>query len=47
MVQKSFPNKGNKVLNGDTKISPWNKNATINAIRPWIKAISGVEQKKF
>ena len=47
MVEKTFPNKGLKFLDGDTIISPGSKDATIDAVGSVIKAIDGVEQKKF
>ena len=47
MVEKSFPNKGNKFLDGDTIISPGSKDATIDAVGSVIRAIDGVELKKF
>ncbi len=47
MVKKSFPNHGLKFLDGDTIISPGSKDATIDAVGSVIKAIEGVEQKKF
>ena len=47
MVQKSFPEKGAKYLDGDTIISPGSKYATIDAVGSVIKAIEGVELKKF
>ena len=47
MVKKSFPNQGLKFLDGDTMISPGSKDATIDAVGSVIKAIDGVEQKKF
>ncbi len=47
MVKKSFPNQGLKFLDGDTIISPGSKDATLDAVGSVIKAIDGVEQKKF
>ena len=47
MVQKSFPNEGIKFLDGDTIVSPGSRDATIDAVGSVIKAIEGVEQKKF
>ena len=47
MVEKSFPNKGLKFLDGDTIISPGSEDAAIDAVGSVIKAIDGVEQKKF
>ena len=47
MVKKSFPNQGLKFLDGDTIISPGSEDATIDAVGSVIKAIDGVEQKKF
>ena len=47
MVQKSFPKKGIKFLDGDTIISPGSKDATIDAVGSVIQAIEGVEKKKF
>ena len=47
MVEESFPNQGLKFLDGDTIISPGSKDATIDAVGSVIKAIDGVEQKKF
>ena len=47
MVKKSFPYQGLKFLDGDTIISPGSKDATIDAVGSVIKAIDGVEQKKF
>ena len=47
MGKKSFPNQGLKFLDGDTIISPGSKDATVDAVGSVIKAIDGVEQKKF
>jgi len=47
MVKKSFPNQGLKFLDGDTIISPGSKDATIDAVGSVIKAVDGVEQKRF
>ena len=47
MVKKSFPNQGLKFLDGDTIISPGSEDATIDAVGSVIKAIDGVEKKKF
>ena len=47
MVKESFPTKGLKFLDGDTIISPGSKDATIDAVGSVIKAIDGIEQKKF
>ena len=47
MVKKSFPNEGIKFLDGDTIISPGSKDATIDAVGSVIKAIDGVENRKF
>ena len=47
MVEKSFPSQGLKFLDGDTIISPGSKDATVDAVGSVIKAIDGVEQKKF
>ena len=47
MVRKSFPNQGLRFLDGDTIISPGSKDATMDAVGSVIKAIDGVEQKKF
>jgi len=47
MVKKSFPNEGIKFLDGDTVISPGSKDATIDAVGSVIKAIEGVENRKF
>ena len=47
MVEESFPNLGLKFLDGDTIISPGSKDASIDAVGSVIKAIDGVEQKKF
>jgi len=47
MVKKSFPNQGLKFLDGDTIISPGSKDATVDAVGSVIKAIDGVEQRKF
>ena len=47
LVTKSFPNQGLKFLDGDTIISPGSKDATVDAVGSVIKAIDGVEQKKF
>ena len=47
IVKKSFPNQGLKFLDGDTIISPGSKDATVDAVGSVIKAIDGVEQKKF
>ena len=46
-IQNSFPNKGFNFLDGDTIVSPGSKDATIDAVGSVIKAIEGVEQKKF
>ena len=47
IVKKSFPSQGLKFLDGDTIISPGSKDASIDAVGSVIKAIDGVEQKKF
>ena len=47
IVKKSFPNQGLKFLDGDTIISPGSKDATVDAVGSVIKAIDGIEQKKF
>ena len=46
MVQKSFPKKGLKFLDGDTVISPGSEKATREAVGSILKAIDSVEQKK-
>ena len=46
-VEKSFPKQGLSFLDGDTVISPGSKDATIDAVGSVIKAIDGVEKKKF
>ena len=47
MVQKSFPKKGLKFLDGDTVISPGSEKATREAVGSILKAIDSVEQKKY
>ena len=46
-VTESFPKQGLNFLDGDTIISPGSEDATIDAVGSVIKAIDGVEQKKF
>ena len=46
-VEKSFPSNGLKFLDGDTIISPGSKKATYDAVGSIIKAVDGVESKKF
>ena len=46
-VENSFPSNGLKFLDGDTIISPGSKKATYDAVGSIIKAVDGVETKKF
>ena len=46
-VEKSFPSNGLEFLDGDTIISPGSKKATYDAVGSIIKAVDGVESKKF
>ena len=46
-VKNSFPSSGLKFLDGDTIISPGSKKATYDAVGSIIKAVDGVESKKF
>ena len=46
-IENSFPSNGLKFLDGDTIISPGSKKATYDAVGSIIKAIDGVEAKKF
>ena len=46
-IENSFPSSGLKFLDGDTIISPGSKKATYDAVGSIIKAIDGVESKKF
>ena len=46
-IKNSFPSSGLKFLDGDTIISPGSKKATYDAVGSIIKAIDGVESKKF
>ncbi len=46
-VKNSFPSSGLKFLDGDTIISPGSKKATYDAVGSIIKAVDGVETKKF
>ena len=46
-VENSFPSSGLKFLDGDTIISPGSKKATYDAVGSIIKAVDGVETKKF
>ena len=46
-VENSFPSSGLKFLDGDTIISPGSKKATYDAVGSIIKAVDGVESKKF
>ena len=46
-IENSFPSSGLKFLDGDTIISPGSKKATYDAVGSIIKAIDGVENKKF
>ncbi len=46
-VKSSFPSSGLKFLDGDTIISPGSKKATYDAVGSIIKAVDGVETKKF
>ena len=46
-VKNSFPSNGLKFLDGDTIISPGSKKATYDAVGSIIKAVDGVETKKF
>ncbi len=46
-VERSFPSSGLKFLDGDTIISPGSKKATYDAVGSIIKAVDGVETKKF
>ena len=46
-VENSFPSNGLEFLDGDTIISPGSKKATYDAVGSIIKAVDGVESKKF
>ena len=46
-VERSFPSNGLKFLDGDTIISPGSKKATYDAVGSIIKAVDGVQSKKF
>ena len=46
-VENSFPSNGLKFLDGDTIISPGSKKATYDAVGSIIKAVDGVQSKKF
>ena len=46
-IENSFPSSGLKFLDGDTIISPGSKKATYDAVGSIIKAVDGVETKKF
>ena len=46
-VENSFPSNGLKFLDGDTIISPGSKKATYDAVGSIIKAVDGVQLKKF
>ena len=46
-VKNSFPSSGLKFLDGDTIISPGSKKATYDAVGSIIKAVDGVQSKKF
>ena len=46
-IENSFPSNGLKFLDGDTIISPGSKKATYDAVGSIIKAVDGVESKKF
>ena len=46
-IENSFPSSGLRFLDGDTIISPGSKKATYDAVGSVIKAIDGVESKKF
>ena len=46
-IENSFPSNGLKFLDGDTIISPGSKKATYDAVGSIIKAVDGVETKKF
>ncbi len=46
-VKEKFPAKGLQFLDGDTLVSPGSKQATLDAVGSIIKAIDGVENKKF
>ena len=46
-IENSFPSNGLKFLDGDTIISPGSKKATYDAVGSIIKAVDGVQSKKF
>jgi len=46
-VEKSFPEKGLSLLDGDTIVSPGSKEATSDAVGSIITAIDGVQNKEF
>ena len=46
-LKNSFPTKGIKYIDGDTVISPGSKDAVFDAAGSTIKAIDGIESKKF
>ena len=46
-VNKSFPRKGYKFLDGDTIVSPGSKDASKDAVGSIITAIDGVQKKEF
>ena len=46
-VEKSFPEKGLSLLDGDTIVSPGSKDATLDAVGSIITAIDGVQNKNF
>ena len=46
-LKNSFPKKGIKFIDGDTVISPGSKDAVFDAAGSTIKAIDGIESKKF
>ena len=46
-LEKSFPSKGLNYLDGDTIISPGSRDAVFDAAGSAIKAIDGIENKKF
>ena len=46
-LKNSFPKKGINFLDGDTVVSPGSKEAVFDAAGSTIKAIDGIEKKKF
>ena len=46
-LKNSFPKKGINFLDGDTVVSPGSKEAVFDAAGSTIKAIDGIQNKKF